>query len=87
MTITSAGVFQDFLIDSGVTAIFTALTIAGGSAGRGRRYRQRWHTDCQQSLITGNTAGVGGGIYNAGTLHVINTTFSGNQSVSGGAHL
>ncbi len=44
VTITSAGVFGDFLIDSGVTAIFTALTIAGGSAG-GRRCRQQWHTD------------------------------------------
>ena len=34
------------------------------------------------STFSGNSAGIGGGIFNAGTLTVTNSTFSGN---SGGA--
>ena len=81
VTITSAGAFGDFQIESGVTAIFTELTIAGGSAGAGGGIDNSGTLTVAQSLITDNTAGNGGGIYNAGTLHVVNTTFSGNQSV------
>ena len=37
------------------------------------------------SIQNGNTAGVGGGILNAGTLRIRNVTFSGNKAGNGGA--
>jgi parallel beta-helix repeat protein len=61
LTISGGELSRVFLVDSGVTATLTGLTISGGS-----------------------TTGNGGGLYNAGTVHLDDCTISGNTAASGG---
>jgi hypothetical protein len=83
--ISAGNAFEDFLIDSDVKAIFTDLTISGGSGSSGGGIDNKGSLTLNQVLITGNTAtGQGGGIMNDGKLAVVNSTFSDNTASLGG---
>jgi CSLREA domain-containing protein len=80
------------LLDETRAVTITNSTIAGNVAGRGGGiFKQGGTLTIVASLISGNLApggsGDGGGLLNnaGGPATIINTTFSGNRSVSGGA--
>jgi len=66
-----AGTFSVFTVDSGQTVSLSGMTIAGGNA--------------TTIMGLGDSSGQGGGINNAGTLTVNDSTFTGN-SANGGAN-
>ena len=74
-----------FTISTGVTALLSGLTIAGGSAVDGGGIDNSGALTLNGCTITGNTAGSdGGGIDNLGSLTLINCTVSGNSAGTGG---
>jgi len=86
VTISGNNAVQVFLVDSGVTATLSGLTISGGmttqSGGGISNAGTLSVTDCtisHNSTSTGSGGG-GGGVYNAGTLTIIGSTVSGNTA-------
>jgi hypothetical protein len=89
--------FRIFTIDSGKTVTISGLTISGGSASgstfpdnRGGGIFNRGPLTITNSTVSGNSAFVGGGIYDDGeqgsgaALTVTNSTISGNAAGFGG---
>ena len=82
-----------FVVNSGVTASLSGLTIANGNSPGGGIFNNGTLT-VSNSAFSGNSAngtggrsgggGRGGGIFNYGTLTVSNSTFSGNSASGGG---
>jgi parallel beta-helix repeat protein len=90
VTVSGGGSTRVFMIDSGVTASISGLTITGGNSGSyfsgGGLYNAGTTTliDC---TVSGNFAGVhGGGLDNEGaaTLTLTDCTLSGNSAGGGG---
>ena len=61
LTVSGGNAVQVFAVDFAVTAVFSGLTISGGSSPTG-----------------------GGGVFNNGTLTLLNSTFTGNTAIGGG---
>ncbi len=74
-----------FLIDSGVTASISGLTIAGGSATTGGGLYDQGKTTLAYCSITDNNATNGGGLYGDGKLTLTGCTIGGNTAKYGGA--
>ncbi len=90
LTVSGGGTVTVFIINSGVTASLSGLTIANGNSGNGVGggiYNYGTLT-VSNSTIFDNTAsgGDGGGIFNGGTLTVSNSTFSGNTASDGNGY-
>jgi len=75
--------FTVFVINAGVTAFISGLTIenAGGGAGDGGIFNRGTLT-VTNCVISGNSSVGAGGIDNPGTLTVLNSTISGNTNTS-----
>jgi hypothetical protein len=72
-----------FLLDSGVTATISGLTLSGGSSsfgGGGVYVRPGGSLTINDSTITHNSAYEGAGIYDAGTVTVNNSSLSDNTA-------
>jgi fibronectin-binding autotransporter adhesin len=85
VAVSGGGAIGVFAVDSGVTAVFSGLTIEGGSVildgGGLENNGTATLADC---TISGNTAGLlGGGLNNDGTLTLTQCTISGNSSPFG----
>ena len=66
-------------VGAGATLTLSASTVSGNSAKEGRRAQLR-DGDGRSEHMSGNTsAGKGGGLFNAGTATVRNSTVSGNS--------
>ena len=89
MTINAAGQSRVFLIDSGITATITGVTIEGGSTtGNGGGVYNAGSLTLTDCTITGNTAsGGGGGVWNQGTAVLVDSTIAGNLAGGGGGGL
>ena len=77
-----------FVVDSGVTASFSDITIAGGAAGyAGGGLSSSGTATLANCVVTANSAYLGGGIVNYGMMTVSDTTISDNsvQSAAGGS--
>ncbi|MGI8857394.1 MAG: choice-of-anchor Q domain-containing protein [Thermomicrobiales bacterium] len=86
VTVSGNGLVSVFVINGGVTASVSNLTIANGNAAGGGGILNNGTLTVTNSTLSGNHAGGnGGGILNNGTLSVTNMTFSGNTAISGGA--
>ena len=76
-----------FLINSGVTVTISGLTISGGNVTTGNLGGGIYNTgavlNVNNSTISGNSAGFGGGIYTVGALNINNSTISGNTASTG----
>ena len=87
VVVSGGGVTRVFSVNSGVTAIFNALTIANGYHDNqgGGVYNAGTLSLTNSTLLT-NTADYGGGLYNAAgaTVTAVNNTFSGNSAITGG---
>ncbi len=94
VTINGGGTTRLFTIQSGKTATIRDLTITGGSApvlnnSGGAIYNDHATLTLIGVTVSGNTAGLGGGIYNDGgsggsaTLTIVNSTISGNTANTG----
>jgi hypothetical protein len=82
-TINGNNAVQDFRVDSGTMASFSALTITGGGLGQGGGISNRGKLTMVACAVSGNTAvynGGGGGIYNQGVLSMSDCTISNNIS-------
>ena len=83
-----------FEIETGVTVSIDGLIVANGGVGRGDNgagILNSGNLTLDSSIVRNNsifnlpfTVGLGGGIYNTGTLEVSNSTISGNSAASGG---
>ncbi len=83
LTISGNKLYEVFLINSGVTASISGLTIANGSSSNGGGIANYATLTVSNSTFSGNSAS-GGGIFNdSGTLTVSNSTFSGNTTNGG----
>ncbi len=98
VTISGGGKSQVFLVEFGVTAMLSGLTITGGSASTGSVpaagdgggvFNQGKTTLDDCTISTNSAAGEGGGLYNAGmgNLTLNNCTISGNSCQSDGGGL
>ncbi len=77
--------FRVFVVNSGVTASMSGLTITDGNTiGWGGGMFNDGTATLTNSTISGNSASVGGGLYNAGTATLTNVALSDNSSNSGG---
>ncbi len=92
LTVSGGGASSDFnvfVVDSGVTATISGLTIAGGnssSVNAGGGVLNFGTLTLAGDVVSGNSAGYGGAIYNVGTAVVTNCTLSANSATdSGGA--
>ena len=98
ITVTANNSGRVFNVQSGKTASISGLTIAGGNVvnanqgglGGGIYINSAGSLTLTNCVVSGNKAldtnGGGGGSYNGGTLILLGTTFSGNQSaLEGGA--
>ena len=88
LTIDAGGKSRVFVVDGGVTAALSGLTITGGSVSRGfggglENLGTVTLTDC---TVSGNSAslGLGGGLANDGTATLIDCTINGNSAGDGG---
>ncbi|MEL6106145.1 MAG: choice-of-anchor Q domain-containing protein [Planctomycetota bacterium] len=70
-----------FIANSGTTVDISGLTIRNAL---GNGISNRSSLTVSDTVITSNIAGSGGGIFNAGTLHVIRSTISENTATSNG---
>jgi hypothetical protein len=95
VTVSGGGAIRVFLVDSGVTASISGMTITGGSttANGGGLYNDGGNVTLTNCTVSGNAAGIstalsgGGGICGAGgTTTLTNCTVSGNSAafVGGG---
>ncbi|HEX3585091.1 MAG TPA: choice-of-anchor Q domain-containing protein, partial [Candidatus Angelobacter sp.] len=68
------------------TVSISGLTIRNGQGaqGGGIENAETVTLTIINSTLSGNTAGLGGGVFNSGTLIVINSTFSSNMASQGG---
>ena len=79
-----------FLIDQGVTASVSGLTITGGNtAYEGGGLENAGELKLTDCTVSGNSAGAGGGLFNTGggTTTLTHCTFSDNSAVSSGGGL
>ncbi|ALF52179.1 hypothetical protein ACX27_03835 [Nostoc piscinale CENA21] len=79
------GAANGTIVNNGTITIISS-TISDNSAGLGGGILNNGTAFVINSTINNNTAGIGGGIYNleTGTLTLVNSTISGNQSYSEG---
>ena len=93
LTFDAKGTSRVFLVNPGVSADLSGMTITGGSADDGGGIRNLGTLTLTNSTLSGNSAkgdqAGGGGIYNlSGTLTLTNSTLSGNwargDQISGG---
>ncbi|MHB8625625.1 MAG: choice-of-anchor Q domain-containing protein [Aggregatilineales bacterium] len=87
LTISGNNALQVFIVNNGVTATISGLTIANGkiSGNVGGGIYNSGTLTVSNSLVSSNTGDQGGGIYNhVGTLTVNNSTISGNTAPTGG---
>ena len=80
-----------FTLGGSANVTFTGLTISGGRNtegnlpnGGGVLVERNAILVVRDCTISGNTAGSGGGIYNAGTTTLLNSTIADNGAISGG---
>ncbi len=80
---TTSRVFQTA---TGETVSISGLTIRNGQGGEGGAILNADTVTLTiiNSTLSGNTAGLGGGVFNSGTLAIINSTFSSNMASEGG---
>ncbi len=73
-----------FQVDAGVSASFSALTIAGGNATKGGGVCNDGTLTLADSTISGNSASGsgGGGVFNDGAMILNNCTISGNTATA-----
>src|SRR5262249_44375668 len=91
----SSGSFRIFHVSSGKTVTISALTISGGTAtgaNGGAILNDHGPLTTTGSTISGNSAALGGGIYNDGdttsaSLTLVNSTISGNSASTDGGGL
>jgi hypothetical protein len=71
-----------FMVDSGVIATITGLTVTGGKVpNAGGAIRSHGSLTLDRVAINGNTASdTGGGVYSEGPLKIANSTISGNST-------
>jgi len=85
VTVSGGNAVQVFVVNSGVTASISNLTIANGGAFSGGGIANNGTLTVTNSTLSGNRASIGGGgIENGGTLTVANSTLSGNGANDGG---
>ena len=82
--IDAGGLSGVFLVDGGVTAALSGLTITGGSALLGGGLKNIGTTTLTDCTISGNSANVGGGLSSYGTATLTDCTISGNSANFGG---
>jgi hypothetical protein len=75
-----------FQTATGETVSISGLTIGNGQGGEGGAILNADTATLTiiNSTLSGNTAGLGGGVFNSGTLTIINSTFSSNMASEGG---
>ncbi|MGB8212040.1 MAG: hypothetical protein WCE68_00645, partial [Anaerolineales bacterium] len=88
VSISGNNVRSVFIVNSGVTASLTGLTILDGNSwgNNGGGIDNAGALTITNSTISGNSApgGIGAGIYSSGTLTVQDSTISGNSAIGGG---
>jgi hypothetical protein len=72
-----------FVVNTGVLATLTGLTIQDGSAFAGGGILNYGALSVSNTTVRGNSAFAGGGIYNLGALAVNSATLSGNAAFDG----
>ncbi|MFO1488073.1 MAG: DUF5011 domain-containing protein [Verrucomicrobiota bacterium] len=78
----TGGVFDSI---TGITNVFTALTITNGvTASGGGGIVSRGNLTVNRCTLVGNSADLGGGIYNEGALTLNNSTFANNSASNAG---
>ena len=82
----TGGTYRLFLVNSGVTASISGLTLANGNlAGNGGAIYSNGALTLTSSTLSGNTAGnYGGAILNSGTLTLTSSTLFGNSAYAAG---
>ena len=77
-------VFQ--IVTGAKTVSISGLTIRNGQGGNGGGIENARTVTLTiiNSTLSGNAAGLGGGVFNSGTLTIINSTFSSNMATQGG---
>ncbi|MBI1324764.1 DUF4214 domain-containing protein [bacterium] len=82
VTVSGGGRSRVFQVDEGVTALFSGLTISGGSTtGNGGGLYNRGTATLTDCTISGNSASGSGGVSNSGgTITLTNCTISGNTA-------
>jgi len=84
LTISGNSACQVFIIDAGVTAAISALTVNGGMTDtQGGGIFNNGNLTISSCTISDNSALQGGGIYSAGTLAVSNSAISSNTAPDG----
>src|SRR5262249_54199603 len=85
-TISGGGASRIFTVEPGADVVLEDLVLTAGAADQGGAIFNNGTLTVSGSTLSGNSAGYGGGIYNAsGTLTVSDSTLSGNSaSVFGG---
>jgi len=85
LTITGGNAVGVFLVESGVTASISGLTISDGSAYNGGGIDNSGNLTVSSSSFTGDTAANnGGGIWNGGVANLTGDTVSGSTAGNGG---
>ena len=75
------------IVSSGLTVTISGFTIRNGHAGTtggGIDNENNASVTVNSCTISGNSAGLGGGIFNGGTLTIADSTVSGNTASTGG---
>jgi uncharacterized delta-60 repeat protein/CSLREA domain-containing protein len=81
LTIDGNNASRVFLVNSGVRAVLTGLTIINGNADNGAGIRNDGNLSVINSMLVANNAtAAGGAIFNDGNLHVSNCTLQGNST-------
>ena len=85
VTITAGGLNGVFLVDGGVTASLSGLTLSGGSTSDdGGGVLNAGALTMTNCTLSGDSAGNGGGVANSGTLTLTDCTLSGDSAGNGG---
>jgi CSLREA domain-containing protein len=81
VTVNGGGKSQVFLVDGGVTASLSNLTITGGNSPvNGGGVENAGSLALTNCTVSGNSASGGGGVFNSGSLALTNCTVSGNST-------
>ena len=74
------------IVGGAKTVSISGLTIRNGQGGNGGGIENAATVTLtiMNSTLSGNAAGLGGGVFNSGTLTIINSTFSNNMASQGG---
>ena len=86
-TIDGGGLDRVLHLQNGASAYVAGVTVSGGndSGGAGIRLAGSTLLEMADVIVTGNISpGIGGGIYNAGTIYLNNVEISSNQGTDGG---